>query len=108
MLNTQYKCLCEREDWDKFENYVWCTLYKMGFTEMNGNNFRIKTGPSTERQIDVFVKSNNFICIFECKTSKSKPDLKKDIVDFASNRSKSNTDVINQFKKSPDDKLELA
>ncbi|NMC60731.1 MAG: DGQHR domain-containing protein, partial [Candidatus Methanofastidiosa archaeon] len=57
-----------------FEDRVWCIFKKLGFLEMNGrNDFCItRHGSIIEKQIDVFAKEEQCICIVECKSSEEK------------------------------------
>ncbi|OGK41578.1 hypothetical protein A3A74_08145 [Candidatus Roizmanbacteria bacterium RIFCSPLOWO2_01_FULL_35_13] len=64
-----------------FEDEIWLLFKKMGFKEMNEDRqLRIGVG-TNQRQIDVFAKDDNHICLIECKTAEkpTKKDLSKDI-----------------------------
>lgn len=65
-----------------FEDEVWCIFYRMGFIEMNkGNNFTIPRFKSdVTKQIDVFAREDQCICIVECKAS-DKPHTKRSLED---------------------------
>lgn len=54
-----------------FEHRVWCVLYKMGFSLLNGKEkFVLKhgEGEGLNKQIDVFAVDDEVILIIECKT----------------------------------------
>ena len=61
-----------------FEDEVWSIFKRMGFTEMNkDNNFSIpRHDTNITKQIDVFAKDEQCICIIECKASE-KPHTKR-------------------------------
>lgn len=71
----------------KFENEVWTLFYKMGFEELNGrsDNFQLHRFESgISKQIDVYARSEQTICIIECKASDTphtSSTYKKDIRD---------------------------
>lgn len=109
-LKTQFKCLIPKEEWQKFEDEVWCTLYELGFTEMNKDRKCLVTRDEdgvNKNQVDVFARVNNFICVVECKTSeKNKIQLKEKIDKFVSIRADSQKAIYDQFKQSSDDRIE--
>lgn len=63
-----------------FEDEVWCTFYRMGFSEMNeGSNFvipRFKT--NLTKQIDGFCKDEQCIILIECKAAE-KPHSRRQL-----------------------------
>ncbi len=64
-----------------FEDEIWLLFKKMGFKEMNEDRqLKIWVG-TNHKQIDVFAKDDNHICLIECKTAEktTKKDLSKDI-----------------------------
>ncbi|MGD0781014.1 MAG: DGQHR domain-containing protein [Dehalococcoidales bacterium] len=63
-----------------FQDSVWCIFYKMGFSEMNkSREFAIpRYGLEIEKNIDIFAKDENFICLVECKAAES-PHTKKSL-----------------------------
>jgi len=74
-----------------FEDEVWCIFKRMGFNEMNrDDNFVIpRYGTSITKQVDVFAKDEQCICIVECKAAEkphTKRSLEKDIDQLAAIR----------------------
>jgi len=63
-----------------FQDRVWCIFYKMGFLEMNrSREFPIpRYGLDIEKNIDIFAKDENCICLVECKAAE-KPHTKKSL-----------------------------
>lgn len=63
-----------------FEDEVWCTFYRMGFSEMNNDNsFTIPRYKSdVDKQIDVFAKDEQCIVLVECKSAET-PHTKKSL-----------------------------
>lgn len=97
----------EKEAWVQFENQVWTLFYKMGFEELNGRSstfeiLRYDTGRS--KQIDVFARNENTICIVECKYSETPHTLstyKKEIheaIDGIASMQKSDRLDVSIFK----------
>ncbi|MBI4225866.1 DGQHR domain-containing protein [Candidatus Roizmanbacteria bacterium] len=78
-----------------FEDEIWLLFKKMGFKEMNEDR-HLKIGIGTnQRQIDVFAKDENSICLVECKSAE-KPttkNLSKDIHEILNTR----VEVINSL-----------
>jgi len=73
-----------KDYWSGFQDEVWCVFKRMGFTEMNkDDNFVInRSGTNVSKQIDVFAKDEQCICVVECKAAESphsKRSLDKDI-----------------------------
>ena len=71
-----------------FEDEVWSIFKRMGFTEMNKDNtFSIpRHNTNITKQIDVFAKDEQCICIIECKAAENphtKRSLDKDIDQLA-------------------------
>ena len=54
-----------------FEDEVWCIFKRMGFQEMNKDgSFSIpRYDTSVSKQVDVFAKDDQCICIIECKSA---------------------------------------
>ena len=74
-----------------FEDEVWCIFYRMGFFEMNKDSKFIipRFGSDLTKQIDVFAREDQCICIVECKSAESphsRKPLDKDIGELASLR----------------------
>jgi DNA sulfur modification protein DndB len=74
-----------------FEDDVWCIFYRMGFFEMNKDSkFVIPRFESDiTKQIDIFAREDQCICIVECKAAEvphSKKSLDKDIDQLAAIR----------------------
>lgn len=62
-----------------FEDEVWGIFYRLGFVEMNkdSTNFTIpRYGTDVSKQIDVFAREEQCVCIVECKSAE-KPHTKK-------------------------------
>lgn len=67
-----------------FEDEVWCVFKRMGFAEMNAEGTFVisRSGTSVSKQIDIFAKDEQCVCIVECKaadTLHTKRSLDKDI-----------------------------
>lgn len=73
-----------------FEDEVWCIFKRMGFNEMNkDDNFSIPRFASITKQIDVFAKDEQCVCVIECKAADkhhTKRSLDKDIDQLAAIR----------------------
>jgi len=81
-----YKCTSNKEPWKLFEDRVWRILYDMGFEELNyGNDCKFLSPTSNNsKQIDIFARFNNIICIIECKTTqKITREVKTHIREFS-------------------------
>lgn len=54
-----------------FEDDLWCTLYQMGFYEMNlGQNFLIpRYKMNVSKQIDIFARDDQCVIIIDCKAA---------------------------------------
>lgn len=83
----------EKEGWRLFEDQVWSLFYNMGFEELNGNtkDLEINRVGNGKKQIDVFARDEQTICIIECKytekphtSSTSLPQVRNAINDIAS------------------------
>lgn len=109
-FKNHYRCKIEKLPWQQFEDSVWCTLYKLGFKEMNGEgNYFINRDDdgNIKNQIDVFAKIGNFICIIECKTSgKEKRPLKDAIDKFASIKKDSSRLIYKQFNQDGTERIQ--
>jgi len=95
-----------------FEDEVWSLFYRMGFIEMNkDSNFVIpRYGSEITKQIDVFAREEQCICLVECKSAEkpnSKRVLDKDIdqlatirrdIDLSINKHYENQDILYKFK----------
>ena len=90
-----------------FEDEVWCIFYRMGFLEMNKDSKFVIPRFETDitKQIDVFAREDQCICIVECKaaeTPHSKKSLDKDIDQL--NAIRRDIDLsINQYYKDKGD-----
>lgn len=89
-----------------FEDEVWSIFYKMGFTEMNvkSNTFVIpRYNNGVEKQIDVYARSGNTICIVECKsaenpnTSSSKANIRSAISGIIEMRQHINNSIYKHY-----------
>ncbi len=65
---------------EDFQDEVWCVFYRMGFAEMNGTNeFLIPCyGLEVGKNLDIFAKDDNCICLVECKAAEQ-PHTKKSL-----------------------------
>ena len=58
------------------EDQTWCLFYRMGYPELNDDQFKIKfsrhDGSNGEKQIDVFAKDDETVIIIECKSRESR------------------------------------
>ena len=63
-----------------FQDSVWCIFYKMGFSEMNkSREFAIpRYGMDIGKNIDIFAKDDNCVCLVECKAAEE-PHTKKSL-----------------------------
>jgi len=71
-LKTACRIKKEKDIGPAFEDRVWALFYKMGFSEMNANNtFEIPRSETSDvtKQIDVFAREEQCICIIECKSA---------------------------------------
>lgn len=87
-----------------FENEVWCTFKRMGFNEMNRDNkfYILRFDTSLTKQIDVFAKDDQCVCIVECKAAKkphTKQSLGKDIDQLAAIQPDIKLSVLSHYKK---------
>lgn len=68
---------------------VWCLFYRMGYPELNGEEFKIGytniDGTSGEKKLNVFAKDDETVIITECKSkeTRGRKNLSKDILDTA-------------------------
>lgn len=86
-----------------FEDEVWCIFYKMGFDEMNkDHDFSIsRKGSTLTKQIDVFARDEQCICIIECKSAEkphTKRSLDKDIDQIAGIRHDLELSIFSHYK----------
>jgi len=69
---------------------VWCLFYRMGYPELNGENFKIRytqaDGSIGEKKIDVFAKDDETVVVIECKTkeTRGRKNLAKELQETAS------------------------
>ncbi len=67
------------------EDRVWCLMYRMGYSTINGENFRItfsrKDSSTGKKQIDVYAADNETALVIECKSreTRGRRSLQKDI-----------------------------
>jgi len=86
-----------------FENEVWCTFKRMGFDEMNKDDkFYIpRFGTGLTKQIDVFAKDEQCVCIVECKAAQkphTKQSLGKDIDQLAAIRHDIELSIFSHYR----------
>lgn len=69
----------------ELEDQSWCLFYRMGYPEVNGDNFKISytrvDGSIGSKQVDVFAKDNETVVIVECKSRevRGRRTLQKDL-----------------------------
>lgn len=69
------------------EDQTWCLFYRMGYSELNDAQFKIKfkrhDGSNGEKQIDVFAKDDETVIVIECKSKEARGarTLQKDIAE---------------------------
>jgi DGQHR domain-containing protein len=88
-----------------FEDELWCTFYRMGFEVMNKDSkFKIlRHSTNIEKQVDVFAKDGNCICLVECKAANephTKKSLGKDIDQIAAIRHDIEQSIYQFYKNS--------
>lgn len=86
-----------------FEDEVWCIFYKMGFDEMNkDHDFSIlRKGSNLTKQIDVFARDEQCICVIECKAAEkphTRRSLDKDIDQMAGIRHEIELSIFSHYK----------
>ncbi|WP_430617606.1 hypothetical protein IGI86_003375 [Enterococcus sp. AZ188] len=90
-LKNDIRIKKEKEQHVQFENEVWLTCYRLGFTHMNSdNNFKLSFGKGLSQQIDVLAADDETVLIIECKYTSQKNKLssfKKEIEAIAGQRS---------------------
>lgn len=71
------------------DDQVWCLFYRMGYPELNGEDFRIRYTPADgsikEKKIDVFAKDDETVIVIECKAkeTRGRKTLTKDLQETA-------------------------
>ena len=71
-LKTKTKVQRLKSHDEKFEDDVWCQLYKLGFRHLNTDrNFHLPYGPNAndKKQIDIIAVKDDLILLVECKSS---------------------------------------
>lgn len=69
-LKTKTKIRKKKPHYKVFENKVWCLLYKMGYSLLNGDkNCDIEYMDGLTKQIDVFACDDETALVIECKSS---------------------------------------
>jgi DGQHR domain-containing protein len=85
-----------------FEDEVWCIFKRMGFNEMNkDDNFSIPRFASITKQIDVFAKDEQCVCVIECKAADklhTKRSLDKDIDQLAAIRHDIERSIFSHYR----------
>lgn len=67
------------------EDQTWCLFYRMGYPEINGEQFKIQyervDGSTGTKQIDVFAKDSETVVVVECKSreTRGRRTLQKDL-----------------------------
>ena len=67
------------------EDHTWCLFYRMGYSELNGDRFKIsyrrQDGSEGSKQIDIFAKDDETVVVAECKSkeSRGRRTLQKDL-----------------------------
>lgn len=87
-----------------FEDIVWTIFYKMGFGEMNAiPDFAIPRYESgVTKQIDVFARDEQCICIVECKAAENphtKRSMDKDLDQLAAIRHELELSLFSHYKQ---------
>ena len=63
------------------DDQVWCLLYRMGYPELSGEEFRIGyaniDGSASEKKINVFAKDDETVVIVECKSKETSPNISR-------------------------------
>jgi DNA sulfur modification protein DndB len=58
------------------EDQTWCLFYRMGYSDINGKNFKIRytrqDGTQGEKQVDVFAKDDETVIVAECKARETR------------------------------------
>lgn len=83
VLKTKTKLRKPKSHSEKFEDDIWCQLYKLGYRILNSDrNFKLPFGKNQGevKQVDVIAIDDDSILIFECKSSEKskKPKSFKD------------------------------
>jgi len=86
-----------------FEDELWCILHQMGFQEMNSDsNFEIQRyNQYLSKQIDIFARDEQCICLIECKASDepyNKRNLDKDIDQLAGIKHDIELSIFHHYK----------
>lgn len=69
----------------ELEDQAWCLFYRMGYPEVNGENFKMTfsraDGSIGTKQIDVFAKDSETVIVVECKSreTRGRRALQKDL-----------------------------
>jgi len=95
-----FKCKTDKEEWKKFEDKVWRILYKMGFSILNEGECKVAEDEhfNNSKQIDVFAKIENIVCIIECKdSSNSTKPVKEYLNEFAGIKSNCSAFIKKHF-----------
>ena len=86
-----------------FEDEVWCIFHRMGFFELNKDSKFVipRFGSNITKQIDIFAREDQCICIVECKAAEvlhTKKSLNTDITEIEAIRRDIDLS-INQYYK---------
>ncbi len=90
---------------------MWCLLFKMGYTALNGSNFKISflrhDGSKGSKQIDVFAADEETVFVVECKSreDRGRRSLQRDIQETISLQNFIRTSVNKMYAGKPRPKL---
>lgn len=75
-LKTRVRIKRKKSHDQLLEDKTWCLFYRMGYPEINGDNFNIQyiqeNGATDFKRIDVFAKDSETVLIIECKSKESR------------------------------------
>lgn len=106
-----YKCTVQKDQGKQFEDRVWSILYRMGFTEINGENCKVyrNSDGSITKQIDILAKYESTVLVIECKsTSKPKRPIKAEIDEFSSVKQTSDQFIKKYYNENGTKKIDVA
>lgn len=93
------------------EDRAWCLLYRMGYTDQNSRQFKIKfrrsSGSIGSKQIDAFGWDSETCVIVECKSKqeRGRKSLAKDISETAALQNYIRSSIHEHYKDKPKAKL---
>ena len=87
---TRVRMKCLKQHNQSLLDQAWCLFYRMGYPELNGEDFKIRhlqsDGSVGEKKIDVFAKDDETVVIIECKSkeTRGRKNLTKDLQETVS------------------------